>query len=58
MNAETKLALASITLGAIGCALVVVGLGGPRSTLAQLGLGVIAVVASFSLFALAWKGRE
>ncbi len=58
MNDETKLAAAAIILWAFGCALVVLGLGGPRSAMSSLGVGIICVCVAFTLFELAWKGRR
>lgn len=58
MNTETKLAAAAVIIWALGCTLVVIGLGGPRSPLSALGVGIICVCVAFTLFELAWKGRE
>ena len=57
MNADTKLCGAALALGVLGCALIVTGLGGPRTPLASLAVGVVCVCAALSLFSVAWRGK-
>jgi len=58
MNPETKLCGVAVAIGVLGCALIVAGLGGPRTPLASLAVGVVCVCVALSLFTVAWRDRS